>query len=571
MTKKDLSESDICDRYITPAIHNAGWLPQLISREYFTDGEVQLDDGRIVRGGRKRADYLLFFRENYPIAVVEAKRNKYTVRHGLQQALGYAETLNVPFAFSSNGDAFYLHDRSGTYPVLETELALDKFPTPDDLWNRYLQWQKLAAKDEALLKTAYHSNDEKQPRYYQRDAINQTIAAMSRGQKRCLIVMATGAGKTYTVFNILWRLWKARQARRILFLADRNALINQTITNDFSPFGEVMTKLTRKLVDSNGKINTSYQVYLGTYQAIVGQEAQEPLYPKFPSDFFDLIVVDECHRGSAEEDSNWRTVLDYFSSATQLGLTATPKETKYTSNIDYFGTPLHIYSLKRGIQDGFLAPFWKIRITLDKDIEGWTPKSHELTQSGGRLKSQQYNPRDRNQDIQFEQRVLAVAKYVSEFLHRGDPMRKTIVFCEDVAHAEKMRSAFARLKINRSLIEKNHRYVMQITGDEQEGKAEIGNFIDPEESYPVIATTSKLLSTGVDAKTCHLIVIDRPINSMTEFKQIIGRGTRLCPEYGKHFFTVIDFRNATELFEDKDWDGPAIQYSSFERKMTKKS
>lgn len=565
MTKKSLSESDICDRYITPAVDAAGWKKSQIRREYsFTDGQMIVRGQLTTRGKRKRADYLLFYPQNQPIAVIEAKDNKHSLGAGMQQALGYAETLQVPFVFSSNGDGFLLHDRSGTYPQVEQELTLEEFPSPEELWQRHRQSQGLLAVDEALLTSPYYFEmGGKKPRYYQQLAINRTLEAIAKGQDRCLLVMATGAGKTYTVFNIIWRLWKTRVVKRVLFLADRNALIDQTITNDFRPFGQVMTKLTRKLVDHNGKIDTSYEVYLGIYQAIIGQEGQEDLYSKFPADFFDLIVIDECHRGSAADDSNWRQVLDYFRSATQLGLTATPKETQYVSNIDYFGEPIYTYSLRQGIEDGFLAPFRRIQVHLDKDLEGWSPDANEVDDQGQLIEQREYNLRDFDRNIVFDQRTQAVADYVSEFLHQGDPMRKTIVFCEDIDHAERMRQAFVNVAANRRLVEQDRRYVMRITGDEKEGKAQLDHFINPKEDYPVITTTSKLMTTGVDAQTCHVIVLDRRIQSMTEFKQIVGRGTRLRPDFGKNFFTIIDFRNATALFNDEDWDGPPIQDEQF--------
>ncbi|MBD2314120.1 DEAD/DEAH box helicase family protein [Desertifilum sp. FACHB-1129] len=566
MSKKDLSEADICDRYITPALDAAGWKKNQIRREYsFTDGQMIVRGQMAGRGARKRADYLLYYSLNQPIAVIEAKDNHHSVRAGIQQALAYAEVLQVPFVFSSNGDAFLFHDRSGTYAQVEQQISLDAFPSPEELWQHYQQWQDLQTVNQELLTSPYYLEiGGKEPRYYQQLAVNRTIEAIARGQKRCLLVMATGAGKTYTVFNIIWRLWKTKVVRRVLFLADRNALVDQTITNDFRPFGEVMTKLDRRLVDhETGRINTSYQIYLGLYQAIIGNEERDNLYDKFDRDFFDLVVVDECHRGSAAEDSNWRQVLDYFSEAIQVGLTATPKETKYISNIDYFGEPIFQYSLKQGIEDGFLAPFRRIQVDLDIDLDGWTPEAGEQDDNGQRIEQRDYNLRDYDRNIVFGKRDRRVAEYVSQFLHDGDPMRKTIVFCEDVDHAERMREALARVKLNRELVLKNHRYVMQITGDEKEGKAQIDNFINPKETYPVIATTSKLMTTGVDAQTCHVIVLDRSIQSLTEFKQIIGRGTRLRPDYGKNFFTIIDFRNASQLFDDPDWDGPPIQDENF--------
>lgn len=566
MSKKDLSEADICDRYITPALYQAGWKKSQIRREYgFTDGQMIVRGQMAGRGARKRADYLLYYPSNQAIALIEAKDNNHSVRAGIQQALGYAKALQVPFVFSSNGDGFLFHDKSGTYTQVEQQLSLDAFPSPEELWQHYKQWQDLQAVNQDLLTSPYYIEiGGKEPRYYQQLAVNRTIEAVANGQKRCLLVMATGAGKTYTVFNIIWRLWKTKVVRRVLFLADRNALVDQTITNDFRPFGEVMTKLDRRLVDNEtGRMNTSYEIYLGLYQAIIGNEERDNLYEKFDRDFFDLVVIDECHRGSAADDSNWRQVLDYFSEAIQVGLTATPKETKYVSNIDYFGEPIYAYSLKQGIEDGFLAPFRRVQVDLDIDLEGWTPEAGEYDDNGQRIEQRDYNRLDYDRNITFDKRTQRVAEYVSQFLHDGDPMRKTIVFCEDIDHAERMREALAKVTLNRSLILKDHRYVMQITGDEKEGKAQIDNFINPKETYPVIATTSKLMTTGVDAQTCHVIVLDRRIQSMTEFKQIIGRGTRLRPDYGKNFFTIIDFRNATQLFNDPDWDGPPIQDEDF--------
>ena len=565
MSKKELSEADICDQYITPALHQAGWKRSQIRREYgFTDGQMIVRGPLVVRGARKRADYVLFHHTNHPIAVIEAKDNKHSVNAGIQQALGYADTLGTPFVFSSNGDAFLLHDRTGTYGSIEQDIALDSFPSPEELWQRYLQWQQVSSEKEDLLTSQFYTKvGGKTPRYYQQLAVNRTIEAIARGQKRCLLVMATGAGKTYTVFNIIWRLWKTRTVKRVLFLADRNSLVDQTITNDFEPFGDKKTKLTRKLLDENGRINTSYEVYLGLYQAIIGHEGQDNLYEKFDRDFFDLVVIDECHRGSAAEDSSWRQVLDYFSTAIQVGLTATPKETKYVSNIDYFGEPVYTYSLRQGIEDGFLAPFKVVRVNLDKDLEGWQPEAGEVDDDGQLIDDRLYNLQDYDRTIKFNRRTELVAQYVSEFLHDGDPMRKTIIFCEDIDHASRMRQALMNVDANRELVQKDPRYVMQITGDEKEGKAQLDHFINPNKPYPVIATTSKLMTTGVDAQTCHIIVLDRRILSMTEFKQIIGRGTRLRPDYGKNFFIIIDFRGATRLFQDEDWDGPPIQDEDF--------
>jgi type I restriction enzyme R subunit len=566
MSKQDLSETDICDRYITPALHDAGWKRTQIRREYtFTDGPMRVRGQMAGRGPKKRADYVLFHHTNQPIAVVEAKDNTHAVGDGIQQALRYADSLGTPFVFSSNGDSFWLHDQTGTFGAVEQEIPLDAFPSPEDLWQRYLQWQQIP-QDQATLLTAqyYTAVGSKSPRYYQQLAVNRTIEAIARGQRRCLLVMATGAGKTYTVFNIIWRLWRTGTVKRVLFLADRNALVDQTITNDFQPFGDKKAKLTRKLLDDNGRINTSYEIYLGLYQAIIGNEGQDNLYEKFDRDFFDLVVIDECHRGSAAADSNWRQVLDYFASAIQVGLTATPKETKYVSNIDYFGDPVYTYSLRQGIEDGFLAPFKVVRVDLDKDLEGWTPEQGERDDEGQAIESRDYNLRDYDRTLVFSRRTALVAQYISDFLHDGDPLRKTIVFCEDIDHARRMRAALMAVEANRPLVQQDHRYVMQITGDDKEGKAQLDHFINPNEPYPVIATTSKLMSTGVDSQTTVVIVLDRQIQSLTEFKQIIGRGTRLRPDYGKNFFVIIDFRGATRLFKDDDWDGPPIQDEDFQ-------
>ncbi len=559
--KKALSESDICDRFITPAVTRAGWAPNRWRREYgFTDGKIIVRGKLVARGKRKRLDYLLFHTPNLPIALIEAKDNSYSVGSGMQQALAYAELLDVPFVFSSNGDGFLFHDRTGTLAHIEQTLTLDEFPSPETLWDHYRQWRSLEKADEDVVSSSnYVEAGGKEARYYQQLAINRTVEAVARGQRRLLLVMATGTGKTYTAFNIIWRLWKNKTAKRVLFLADRNILVDQTIQNDFRPFGGVMKKLNRGLVDEHGRIDTSYEIYLGLYQAIMGSEDKEPIYDKFPKDFFDLIVIDECHRGSAAEDSAWREVLAYFDSAIQLGMTATPKETKYVSNIHYFGEPVYTYSLKQGIEDGFLAPYKVVRVDLDHDLLGWRPEEGQVDDAGELIEDRIYNPKDFDRDIVFPQRDTLVAERISSFLHGTDPMHKTIVFCQSIDHAERMRQALVNVPENAPLVHVDHRYVMRITGDNDEGKAQLDNFIDPKRPYPVIATTSKLMSTGVDAQTCHVIALEQRIQSLTEFKQIIGRGTRLRPDYGKYFFTIIDFRKATELFADPDWDGPPIQ------------
>lgn len=561
MSKKQLSESDICDRFISPALAQAGWENHQWRREFaFTDGRIIVRGKLVARGKRKRTDYLLFHKPNMPIAVIEAKDNSHSVGSGMQQALGYANTLDVPFVFSSNGDGFLFHDKTGQSSQIETILSLDEFPTREELWNRYLAWKQLGEEAQALVDSQNHQEtDDKAPRYYQQIAINRVIEAVAKGQKRVLLAMATGTGKTYTAFNIIWRLWKTGKAKRVLFLADRNILVDQTMINDFKPFGSVMTKLDRSLVDKDsGNVDTSYEIYLGLYQAIMGGEDRDSIYDKFPRDFFDLIVIDECHRGSAADDAAWRLVLEHFDSAIQIGMTATPKETKYVSNIGYFGEPVYEYSLRQGIDDGFLAPFKVIRVDLDQDLMGWRPESGMVDDDGNLIDDRIYNPKDFDRAIIFPERTKAVANRISRFLHETNPMDKTIVFCSNIDHAERMRQALTNDPLNRELVEADSRYVMRITGDSTDGKAELDNFIDPKRPYPVIATTSKLMSTGVDAQTCHVIVLDQRIQSMTEFKQIIGRGTRLRPDFGKYFFTIIDFRKATELFADKDWDGPAI-------------
>ena len=559
--KRGLSESDICDRFLTPALERSGWQNTQWRREYsFTDGRIIVRGKMVARGKKKRADYVLFHKPNLPIAVIEAKDNSHQVGAGMQQGLAYAEALEVPFVFSSNGDGFLFHDRTGTFPEVENTLSLDEFPTPEELWEHYKQWKHLVDIDESLVTSPNYSDTSgKSPRYYQQLAINRSVEAVSCGQKRLLLAMATGTGKTYTAFNIIWRLWKSRKVKRVLFLADRNILVDQTMVNDFKPFANAMTKIGPKLVDSNGRVDTSYEIYLALYQAIIGAEDRDAIYDKFPKDFFDLIVIDECHRGSAKADSEWRTILEYFDSAIQLGLTATPKETKYVSNIDYFGEPIYTYSLKQGIDDGFLAPYKVIRIDLDRDLTGWRPADGQVDDDGQSIEDRIYNQKDIDRDIVFPGRDETVARKISSFLHDDDPMRKTIVFCTSVNHAERMRQALVNDPANTELVQADHRYVMRITGDDDEGKAQLDNFIDPKRSHPVIATTSKLLSTGVDAQTCHVIVLDQRIQSLTEFKQTIGRGTRLRPDYGKYYFTILDFRKATELFADPDWDGPAIK------------
>ena len=552
--KKSLSERDICSKYITPAITGAGWdLHSQIREEVsFTKGRIIVRGKLHTRGELKRADYILYYKSNIPLAVIEAKENGHSVGAGMQQALNYAETLGVPFVFSSNGDAFLFHDRTGLADKTEQELALDAFPTPAQLWQRYCEWKGLETeKARQTVEMPYHDDGAgRAPRYYQSTAINNTIEAVAKGQQRILLVMATGTGKTYTAFQIIWRLWKSGTKKRILFLADRNILVDQTKNNDFKPFGAAMTKISKRQIDK------SYEIYLSLYQAVTGTEEAQNIYKQFTPDFFDLIVIDECHRGSAAEDSAWREILEYFKTATHVGLTATPKETKEVSSITYFGDPIYSYTLRQGIEDGFLAPYKVVRIDIDKDLQGWRPSKGQVDKSGQLIEDRIYNQADMDRSLVLEQRTELVAKKITEFLVATDPYAKTIVFCDDIDHAERMRQALVNLNPER--VKENRKYVMRITGDEQEGKAELDNFINPEERYPVIATTSKLMTTGVDAQTCKLIVLDQHIKSMTEFKQIIGRGTRINEDYGKYWFTIMDFKKATELFADETFDGPPI-------------
>lgn len=557
--KKQLSESDICDLFITPAIKEAGWNPltQIRREVTLTPGPVVVRGNMSSRNKKKKkfADYVLSWEPGVPVAVVEAKDNNYTVSHGMQQALGYAEILDVPSAFSSNGDAFASHNKT---PIagedIETEFPHESFPTPQDLWQRYKTYRGIEDANESLVLQPYHIDPSgKEPRYYQVEAINRTIEAVANKQKRILLVMATGTGKTYTTFQIIWRLWKAKAVKRVLFLVDRNILADQTRVNDFKPFGSVMTKI------KNRKIDPSYEIHLGLYQALTGPDEEDKVYKTVSPDFFDLIIIDECHRGSADEDSSWREILDYFSGAIHLGMTATPKETQYISNITYFGEPVYTYSLKQGIEDGFLAPYKVVRIDIDKDVEGWMPPPGMKDDLGNEIESRTYNQADMDRILVLNQRTKLVAERVMKLLRATDPFSKTIIFCEDIDHAERMRKAIVNAAGKLAI--DNPKYVMRITGDSIEGKAELDNFIDPQSRFPVIATTSELMTTGVDAKTCKLIVLDKTIKSMTTFKQIIGRGTRIEEEYSKYYFTIMDFKKATELFKDEDFDGePVVIY-----------
>ena len=557
MNKKDLTETDIRTKFITPALDRdkgGKWdlMTQIREECPFTDGRVIVRGKSVARGERKRADYILYYKPNLPIAVIEAKDNRHSVGAGMQQALDYAEILDVPFAYSSNGDAFWEHDRTRKSGQIEREIPLHQFPSPDELWARYRASKGYTDAQQTVVKQDYYDDgSRKSPRYYQLVAINRTVDAIARGEKRILLIMATGTGKTYTAFQIIWRLWKSGAKKRILFLVDRNILADQTKTNDFKPFGKALTKITNRTADK------SYEIYLALYQAITGMEESQNIYKQFSPDFFDLVIVDECHRGSAAADASWRQVLDYFKSATQIGLTATPKETETVSNIEYFGEPIYTYSLKQGIEDGFLAPYKVVRVGLDKDLDGWRPERGKLDKYGREIEDREYTQRDYDRALILDKRTAVIAKKISEYLKATDRFSKTIVFCEDVDHAERMRQAL--VNENADLAAANKRYVMRITGDNDEGKAQLDNFIDPEKRYPVLVTTSRLMTTGVDAQTCQLIVLDRSIESQTEFKQIIGRGTRINEDYNKLFFTIMDFRQATAQFADPKFDGPPEQ------------
>ena len=555
LNKSTLSERDICTKYITPALEKAGWDKnlQILEEVGFTNGRIYVRGKLTARGKRKRADYILYYKTNIPIAIIEAKDNNHSVRSGIQQALDYANTLDIPFVFSSNGDGFLFHDKTSNNENLETEIGLNDFPSPEELWNKYKIFKGFSTPEvnKIIEQDYYFDSSGRTPRYYQQIAINRTVEAVASGKDRLLLVMATGTGKTYTAFQIIHRLWKSGAKKRILFLADRNALIDQTKRGDFKHFKDKMT------VIKNRKIDKSYEVYLALYQGLSGSDEDANAYKKFSKDFFDLIVIDECHRGSAKEDSAWREILNYFNKATHIGLTATPKETKDVSNIEYFGEPIYTYSLKQGIDDGFLAPYRVIRVNLNVDVEGWRPDVGKKDKDGQEVEDRIYNRKDFDRNLVIDERTNIVAKKVSEFLKGYDRYAKTIVFCNDIDHAERMRSAL--ISHNSDIAIQNDKYVMQITGDNEEGKRELDNFINPEEKFPVIATTSELMTTGVDAQTCKLIVLDSEIKSMTKFKQIVGRGTRINEDFNKLYFTILDFRNVTDLFADKEFDGDPIR------------
>jgi type I restriction enzyme R subunit len=552
MDKKSLSEKDIISKYIMPAIIKSGWDNTLQIRE-----DVKLRDGKVIVRGNigmrktvKFADIVLYHKPSMPLAVIEAKSNKHEIGKGIQQGLDYARLLDVPFVFASNGDGFIFHDKTALANggQLETEISLEDFPTPQELKAKLNAFKGYTPEQLTYLDQDYYDDStDKAPRYYQVQAVNKTIEAISQGEKRILLVMATGVGKTYTAFQIAWRLWKAKKAKRILFLADRNVLIDDPKGKDFQPFGEAMTKITGR------KVDPAYEVHLGIYQALTGPEEDQKAFKQVDSDYFDLIVIDECHRGSANEESAWREILEYFNSATQIGLTATPKETEDVSNIDYFGEPVYTYSLKEGIEDGFLSPYKVIRVDIDIDVQGWRPEKGLVDKNGEIVKDRIYTGTDFDRTLIIDERTQLVAETITAYLKRTDPMAKTIVFCNDISHAERMRRALVNLNPEQMAI--NEKYVMKITGDDELGKNQLGNFMNPKKAYPVIATTSELMTTGIDAKTCKLIVLDQNIQSMTKFKQIIGRGTRIDDRYNKLWFTILDFKKATELFADERFDG----------------
>lgn len=554
INKKNLTETDIITKFIMPSIKSAGWDDMSQIRQ-----EVALRDGKVIVRGQvgmrktvKKADIVLYHKPSMPLAVVEAKANKHEVGKGIQQGLDYARLLDIPFIFSSNGDGYIFHDKTklGTSEEnqLESQIRLEDFPSPDELWKKFCIWKGYTEAQLPIITQDYYDDGSgKSPRYYQLQAINKTVEAISAGQVRALLVMATGTGKTYTAFQIIWRLWKAKAKKRILFLADRNILVDQTRLNDFQPFGTAMTKITGRTVDP------SFEIHLALYQALTGPEESQKAYKQVDPNFFDLIIIDECHRGSAAEDSAWREILEYFKSAAQVGLTATPKETDEVSNSDYFGDPVYTYSLKEGIEDGFLAPYKVVRVDLDVDLQGWRPTKDQTDNNGELIQDRIYNQKDFDRTMVIDERTELVAKTITDYLKRTDPMAKTIIFCNDIDHAERMRRAIANL--NPEQMAKNDKYVMKITGDDELGKGQLDNFINPKKAYPVIATTSELMTTGVDAKTCKLVVLDQNIKSMTKFKQIIGRGTRIDERYGKLWFTILDFKKATELFADERFDG----------------
>ena len=563
VSKKALSERDIISKYILPAIEQSGWNMQTQVKEEvsFTDGRIFVKGRKTKRGIRKRADIIIYYKPNIPVAVIEAKDNNHAAGAGMQQALEYAEMLDIPVAVASNGDGFVIQYRNNCgqignngKPIVTENADLDHFPTPDELWNNYKKYNKLETEKavETSLCPYFFDAAGRTPRYYQRIAINRTVEAIARGENRLLLVMATGTGKTYAAFQIIYRLWKSKIKKRILYLADRNNLITQTKKGDFKHFKDKCHIIKQK------KIDTSYEIYLALYQGLTNYDDEADAYKNFSPNFFDLIIVDECHRGSVDADKAWHKILQYFSSATQIGMTATPKETKNLSNIEYFGEPIYTYSLKQGIDDGFLAPYKVLRVGMNVDLEGYRPERGKTDVNGEIIEDRLYNRKDFDRSIVIDERTDVVAKKIMEYLNNSEPMAKTIVFCVDIEHAERMRQALLRYAAP-EITGKSDTYIVRITGDDPVAKGYLEDFINPEAPFPVIATTSKLMSTGTDTQTCKLICLDANIGSMTEFKQIIGRGTRINEDYGKLYFTIIDFRNVTDKFADKDFDGAPVK------------
>lgn len=551
LPKSEMSEEDVKLQYITPAITSKWNRGKITMETQVTDGKINLKGNFVFREKPKRADYILYLNANNPIAIIEAKDNKHSISHGLQQAMTYARMLDLPFAYSSNGDGFAEHD---FLTGKERQLKMDEFPTEVELVSRFKEESGMTPTQEAVIEQPYYSSQNTYPpRYYQRIAINRTVDAIARGQNRLLLVMATGTGKTYTAFQIAYRMLQSGLKRKILYLADRNILVDQSIQQDFAPLEKVIHKINVSKDDKS--TITSHEVYFSLYQQLVGDDDKEHFSELFTPDFFDLIIVDECHRGSAKEESRWRRILEYFSSATQIGMTATPKETKYISNLSYFGEPIYMYSLKEGIEDGFLAPFKVINIMTDIG-EGWRPRKGQRDIYGNEIEDRIYTNSDYDYNIIIEDRIQQVAAEITRYLKSTDRMAKTIVFCATEDAAERMRQALVNL--NSDMVKENPDYVVRITGSDDYGKKKLDYFISVSAPYPVIATTSKLLSTGADCKMTKLIVLDEMIGSMTEFKQIIGRGTRLREKEGKTHFVVMDFRNVTRLFADPDWDGPIM-------------
>ena len=561
LNKKQMSEEDIKLNYITPALNASGWQNgvNITMETKITDGKINIRGNMAYREKAKRADYLLYLNKYHPIAIVEAKDNNHTISHGLQQAMEYAKMLDLPFAYSSNGDGFCEHDY---LTGAERQIGMNEFPTVDELICRYKKGRKLNEQEIRLLDQPYYSSQNTfPPRYYQRNAVNRTLDAIAKGQDRILLVMATGTGKTYTAFQIVYRLLSSGMKRKVLYLADRNNLVDQSIQQDFSPLEKVIHKVN--FAKDKKDTITAYQVYFALYQQLIGDNDQEHYSELFDKDFFDLIIVDECHRGSAKDDSRWRRILEYFDSATQIGMTATPKETMYVSNIDYFGKPVYEYSLKAGIEDGFLAPFRVLGMTMNIS-DGWRPYKGQLDYYGNEIEDRIYNNKDYDYSIILGDRIQEVAFRITEYLKQYGRMQKTIVFCATEDAAERMRMELVNL--NKDEVKKNADYVVRITGSDDYGKSKLKYFISPSQKYPVIATTSDMLSTGTDCKLTKLIVLDKNISSMTQFKQIIGRGTRVREDQGKLSFTIMDFRGVARLFSDPDWDGPIEQVDDYPRK-----